>query len=146
MNTLADIKNRCRVDENGCWNWIGATAAGYGRFKKRSCLYSSHREAFRLANPLVDISHRDVCHHCDNRKCCNPDHLFCGTRSENMIDCRDKGRLPRQTAIGHGARCGAEFVGVIKYLKASGIPKRHIAAKLGWTWASFQRYEKRHAI
>lgn len=33
-----------------------------------------------------------VLHKCDNRPCCNPLHLFCGTQQDNIADCIKKGR------------------------------------------------------
>ena len=27
-----------------------------------------------------------LCHRCDESRCCNPDHLFLGTRGDNMAD------------------------------------------------------------
>ena len=35
----------------------------------------------------------NVLHTCDNPPCFEPAHLFRGTQSDNMKDCRDKGRL-----------------------------------------------------
>jgi uncharacterized UBP type Zn finger protein len=34
----------------------------------------------------------DVCHKCDNRRCHNIDHLFLGTRKDNMQDAKNKKR------------------------------------------------------
>lgn len=35
-----------------------------------------------------------VLHHCDNRKCVRPSHLFVGTNADNMQDKINKGRQP----------------------------------------------------
>ncbi len=42
-----------------------------------------------------------VCHHCDNPKCINPEHLFLGTRKDNTQDMLKKGR---DNCWGKGAR------------------------------------------
>lgn len=87
---------------SGCWLWTAAADQhGYGRFRVGSLTDNSRRmtvaprmawELYKGELPPPDL---DVCHSCDNPPCVNPDHLFLGTRLQNMQDCVKKGRNSR---------------------------------------------------
>jgi hypothetical protein len=85
-----EIKNS---DE--CWLWTGARhSSGYGYFKYKGKGYFAHRVAFEMTHGEIDVK-LSVCHDCpggDRPLCCNPDHLFSGTHSDNMRDKISKGR------------------------------------------------------
>lgn len=88
------------LTESGCIEWTGAKQPrGYGHIatgEGRETI-GTHRAAWIVANgPIPDGM--DVCHSCDNPPCCNPQHLFLGTRSENLLDMVDKGRHWRHAA------------------------------------------------
>ena len=134
------LKARCKLTESGCWEWQGATASGYGRVKVLRKVVSAHRLAFKLANPEADVKGYDVCHRCDNRRCCNPEHLFKGTRSENMQDCKRKGRL------NHTVKYGEDFIETVREMLSEGFARREISRRLGWEWGTLYRFEKRYGL
>jgi hypothetical protein len=71
-----------------CWLWTGHIdrGCGYGKFtadwRKGSEL--AHRVSFYLAHGFYPKG--ETCHTCDVRACVRPDHLYDGTRSDNMRD------------------------------------------------------------
>ena len=98
---LLDMIERNSMPEpnSGCWLWLrGVSARGYGVWKWQGKLM----QATHLALATREISVQagfDACHTCDNTFCVNPDHLFVGTRKDNMRDAQAKGRL-----VGYGKR------------------------------------------
>lgn len=75
-----------------CWEWQNHTiASGYGSLFVGGKNTLAHRFAYELASGSIPDG-LFVCHRCDNRKCCNPAHLFLGTNSDNMLDMYRKGR------------------------------------------------------
>jgi hypothetical protein len=54
-------------------------------FKSEGGRYLAHRAAWSQANGPIPPG-KFVLHKCDNPKCCNPNHLFLGTQSDNAKD------------------------------------------------------------
>ena len=79
--------------ENGCLLWTASkNNQGYGQFSNGwGKTITAHRFAYQLAKGPIPAG-MVVCHSCDNPACCNPDHLWLGTRSENQLDMVAKNR------------------------------------------------------
>lgn len=79
---------------SGCWIWTASTfRTGYGQFNPRNGrIVTAHRFSWELHNGKIEDPSLCVCHRCDVRECCNPDHLFLGTHGDNQRDKIAKGR------------------------------------------------------
>ena len=120
--------------KGSCREWNGhRTRAGYAVVSFDGKQHYCHRLAYEVTNGKIPKG-MEVCHHCDNPPCINPDHLFLGTHKENMQDAAQKGRLPKPEAK-HGSEVSNSVLTEsevlnMRRLRASGMPYRTIGAKL----------------
>lgn len=93
-NFLLAHGDKVRQDAiTGCWNWTaGLDDDGYGmcaplrRDDGSLTPNRSHLIAFELSRPSVKRYKDDVVmHRCNNRRCCNPEHLILGSKSDNAL-------------------------------------------------------------
>jgi hypothetical protein len=69
-----------------CWPWTGyKRSSGHGLTTYKSLSMHASRKAYILTHGFIS-SALCVNHRCDNAACCNPSHLYLGTRADNMID------------------------------------------------------------
>lgn len=87
------------VKSDGCWEWTGHRVGQVGRNNygemalpgQRHNGIRAHRFSWELHyGPIPDGLW--VLHRCDNPPCVRPDHLFLGTRADNLADMVAKGR------------------------------------------------------
>jgi len=104
VSTSKECSLKCKIlsriniiKKTGCWEWNKPRQkTGYGTVMYESKVIPAHRASYLVFKGEISKGLL-VCHLCDNRKCVNPDHLWLGTCSENMIDCSRKGRLVDNT-------------------------------------------------
>lgn len=125
----------------GCWLWTGSKVAnGYGEFWDGHKKVGAHRFSLeqKLGRPLE--SGLDCCHKCDNPSCVNPDHLYEGTRSRNILDSYERGRQPRRKPH---TPLTPEKVLAIRAAKESGEPTGSVAIRFQTSRATVLHVFKR---
>jgi hypothetical protein len=111
-----------------CWECIEPATGEYGRFWDRHNhkYLQAHRVAWELANGPIPEG-MEALHKCDNKRCCNPKHLYIGTQSDNMCD-----RVERSTGgNGRSNMMSKDDILNINNLINDNISQRKIAKMYG---------------
>lgn len=79
------------VSRSDCIPWhLSLNAQGYGQKMVKGKLWRAHRWVWTQAyGPIPEGM--QVNHHCDDRACVNPAHLYLGTQKDNVRDMVDRG-------------------------------------------------------
>lgn len=119
-----------------CWEWAGKIShkSGYGQITNNTYgQMRSHRLAWIVqCGPIPPGLH--VCHKCDNPGCVRADHLFLGTKSDNMRDMVRKGRNSNFGKRGESnahSKLTADKAGWIRRVVADGLEHAEAAWLLG---------------
>ena len=120
---------------DGCWEWVGSKTGpgGYGIMflsGKRKVLV--HRLSWMIHRGEIPKG-KFVCHHCDNKACVNPEHLFLGDHVTNAEDAVRKRRLWNQKLSMEKAREIRELYATDRY------SQRGLARMFGVAWISISR-------
>lgn len=97
------VSRHVRVSDAGCHEWQGtrltnrAGAQTYGQIRIAGRTVLVHRAVFAHLHGAIPEG-CEVRHRCDNPRCCNPDHLELGSKSDNMRDMVRRGRCANTAA------------------------------------------------
>lgn len=138
---------------NDCWPWQSRRFKnGYGAFAKNQIVHYAHRFCYEISFGEIPED-MYVCHHCDNRGCVNPKHLFLGTHDDNMKDAARKGRMYTGGAV-QGEQVGTsklttkEVMEIRERYARGGITQAKLAQQYGVKtkniWRIIHRKSWRH--
>lgn len=118
----------------GCWLWKSIRTGNvcydkYGKFEANHVIYDAHRYSWRMHYGEIPDG-MCVLHECDVRPCVRPDHLFLGTKRDNNLDCKAKGRNARGEKNGC-AKLTEEQVTWVREVHSKGMMQKDIAVILG---------------
>ena len=118
-------------EQTGCFECISHKPGtdGYPRAKVDGKMDRVHRHAYRRFKGEIPIG-MIVRHTCDNRLCCNPDHLILGTHADNARD-REERRRGAYGERNGAARLTRTKVDQMRTAFIVGLPVSEAAAGFG---------------
>lgn len=127
----------------GCWEWTGTIGAdGYGYLGVEGKNKAAHRIMWEIENGPIPGG-KWVLHHCDNRKCCRPDHLFLGDRRVNIDDMLSKGRQNNGEINGRSKLTDVAVILIRTEYKLGVLNQYELANKYGVNQAVISRVVNR---
>jgi hypothetical protein len=127
-------------EEDECWEWQASCVGGYGSLPwNEKGVNGAHIVSYLLFVGTIPKRKGKkklcVCHKCDNPPCCNPNHLFLGTRKQNAEDMVKKHRHHRcDGEFSSQAKLTLEEVNKIKKLYETGnVSKAELGRKFNVT-------------
>lgn len=140
-----------KVDMRGpdeCWEWQASiNTSGYGRFKLMSYRMVTASRVALIGTKKEEPEGLHVLHTCDNRRCCNPAHLYFGTVARNCQDKVERGRAATgdQAGASNGAaKLTEEQVAVIVDRFRRGMNNKQIARDLPVTHQMVSKIRRGH--
>lgn len=130
-----------RGNPEECWLWMGYVGScGYGYIGlgggRHGKIRHAHHVTWEVVHKRIVPPGMEVCHSCDNPRCCNPAHLWLGTHAENMADRKNKGRaITASGELNASAKLSQSQVDEIRKLLAEGHTTVEIGRRYGVTQA-----------
>ena len=126
--------------DSDCWNWTKSKdkyeygAIGPTKWYKLYHKSKAHQLSYIAFNGVYP-KELHVLHKCNNRSCCNPDHLYIGTNADNMRDRILDGTSNKGKTYNNGERQGNSKLtsSDIRYIKVllTTMKQKDIAAMFG---------------
>lgn len=106
------------IKQEGCWDWKGACQkSGYITIRFNVGKIGGHRASWLIYKGEVPVG-LQVNHHCDNRRCTNPEHLYVGTRKQNDQDKVTRNRQAKGSKNGSSKLTEQQVEKILQLIKS----------------------------
>lgn len=129
----AKLRSSVHVTPSGCWEWTRSTDGRYGQFWMAGARFKAHVAAALLFRG-VRLRKRVLCHQCDNKLCCCPDHLIPGSQKRNRWETSERNVAVPGLSFAQVAR--------IRNLLTRGHKRAEVARRIGCHYTTVMRIQR----